>query len=190
MKGRGRRQTDTPVATSWTLAPVPVAPWDPPGLPPRTLSERCARHKHCAFRDDDPTRCSKCHSNRCGVVVEATVVGFPTYSTRFGDRIRVVRDETRYPSRGTWPQFRGRTGTVVEINRDRHRPHLTEFGVVFGAVHPRSDGRGAFTWSGNEPITWFKGYELVSWTGSERHADSRKTIAKGNGAKGDYGLAQ
>lgn len=47
-----------------------------------------------------------------------------------GDRVRIERDETRHPSRGTWPWFRGKTGTVVEINRDRKRPHLTEYGVV------------------------------------------------------------
>jgi ribosomal protein L21E len=33
-----------------------------------------------------------------------------------GDRVKIQRDETRYPSKGTWPQFRGKTGTVVEIN--------------------------------------------------------------------------
>lgn len=36
--------------------------WDPPGLPPRTREERCARHRHCAYRDDDPVRCPLCHS--------------------------------------------------------------------------------------------------------------------------------
>jgi ribosomal protein L21E len=41
-----------------------------------------------------------------------------------GDRVRIERDEIRYPSKGTWPQFRGRTGTVVEVNAD-------EYGVVF-----------------------------------------------------------
>lgn len=67
-----------------------------------------------------------------------------------GDRARIERDETRYPSRGTWPWFRGKTGTVVEINRDRKRPHLTEYGVVFGA------GRALY----RHGVTWFKPYEL------------------------------
>jgi hypothetical protein len=42
-------------------------PWDPPGLAPRTPDERCARHKYCAYRDDDPNRCPVCHSTikRC-----------------------------------------------------------------------------------------------------------------------------
>ena len=43
----------------------------------------------------------------------------------------VTRPST--PSKGTWPQFRGRTGTVVEIN-------LGEYGVVFGKASPREDG--------------------------------------------------
>jgi len=58
-----------------------------------------------------------------------------------GDQVRVERAETRYPSKGTWPRFRGRTGTVVEINRDRKRPHLIEYGVVFGKVrNPNENG--------------------------------------------------
>ena len=74
-------------------------------------------------------------------------------AVKVGDRVRIERDETRYPSRGTWPQFRGRVGTVVEIN-------LGEYGVVFGNVRPRTDGRGAFVRSGHEPVTWFQPYEL------------------------------
>ena len=73
--------------------------------------------------------------------------------------MRVERDETLYPSRGTWPQFRGKTGTIVEVNTDRKRPHLTEYGVVFSKVTPRTDGHGAFN-HGNTP-TWFKIHELV-----------------------------
>lgn len=193
MKDRGRRQTNTPVMANWTLAVFPVAPWDPPDLPPRTLSERCAHHKHCAYRDDDPSRCPKCHSSRCGVVVkddaiEDIVVAVPTFS--IADLIRIERDETRHPSRGTWPQFRGRTGTVVEINADRARPHRTEYGVVFGKVGPRTDGRGKFVRSGNEPITWFKAHELVSWAASEGNTDGRKGAAKNTVAQQDYGLVQ
>jgi|GEM_PF-2934389 len=77
-----------------------------------------------------------------------------------GDRVRIERDERRHPSKGTWPQFRGRRGTVVEINVDHRRPHLTEYGIVFGPVTPRTDGRARFRWSGTEPITWFRPYEV------------------------------
>ena len=66
-----------------------------------------------------------------------------------GDRVRIERDETRYPSKGTWPQFRGRIGTVVEIN-------LGEYGVVFGKVRkPRSNGSIAMA-----EAVWFQPYEL------------------------------
>ena len=51
---------------------------------------------------------------------------------RTGSRVRVRRDEHLYPSKGTWPHFRGRTGTIVNINRDAERPELTEYGVCFG----------------------------------------------------------
>lgn len=38
-------------------------PWDPPGLPPKT--PRCRWHNGlCAYRDDDPTRCTLCHANQ------------------------------------------------------------------------------------------------------------------------------
>ena len=50
---------------NWTHNPYPVALWDTPGLPPRTMDERCARHKHCAYRDDDPARCPICHAQKC-----------------------------------------------------------------------------------------------------------------------------
>jgi hypothetical protein len=76
-----------------------------------------------------------------------------------GDSVRIERDESRYPSKGTWPQVDGRTGTVVEINRDREHPERTEWGVAFGTVTRRTDGRGAFNNTG--VVTWFKSYELV-----------------------------
>jgi hypothetical protein len=68
-----------------------------------------------------------------------------------GDRARIERDETRYRSKGTWPQFRGRTGTVVQTS-------LGEYGVVFGKATPRTDGRGAFQFEGT--VTWFQPHEL------------------------------
>jgi hypothetical protein len=70
-----------------------------------------------------------------------------------GDRVRIERDETRYPSKGTWPQFRGKTGTIVEIN-------LGEYGVCFGKVWPRPDRPGVYRWGGDDSPTWFQPYEL------------------------------
>lgn len=77
-----------------------------------------------------------------------------------GTRVRIERDETRYPSRGTWPRFRGKTGTVVQVNVDRKRPHLTEYGVSLGKVTARTDGRGALNWESVD-VVWFKVYELT-----------------------------
>ena len=38
-------------------------PWDSPGLPSRSNDERCRWHDgHCAYRDDDPARCTLCHA--------------------------------------------------------------------------------------------------------------------------------
>lgn len=75
-----------------------------------------------------------------------------------GDRVRIVRDETRYPARGTWPGFRGRTGTIVEVNRDRKRPHLTEYGVAFGRLRRRPDG----SLHGEDAPAWFRRHEIAA----------------------------
>jgi hypothetical protein len=90
-----------------------------------------------------------------------------------GDRVRIERDETRYPSKGTWPQLRGKTGTVVEINHDRSRPHLTEYGVVFRTA-PRGEWRK--WWSGGETV-WFKLHEITPLA-SERREDSPNTTSQ------------
>jgi hypothetical protein len=74
-----------------------------------------------------------------------------------GDRVRIERDEKRHPAKGTWPQFRGRTGTIVEINTDRKRPHLTEYGVEFGRLRSKPTTFGSI--SNGHPL-WFKAYEL------------------------------
>ena len=66
-----------------------------------------------------------------------------------GDRVRIERDESKYPPRGTWGQFRGKTGTIVEIN-------LGEYGVVFGKVRePRPNGSIAMA-----DAVWFQPHEV------------------------------
>jgi hypothetical protein len=72
----------------------------------------------------------------------------PTHALRVGDRVVIERDEARYPSRGTWPQFRGRTGTIAVVGSD-------EYGVVFGATRQRPNGSTT-----GRSITWFRAYEL------------------------------
>ncbi|MCB0942705.1 MAG: hypothetical protein KDB72_20980 [Mycobacterium sp.] len=74
---------------------------------------------------------------------------------RVGDRVRIERDETRYPSKGTWPSYRGKAGTVVTINADAVRPHLTEYGIAFGTIRARADGS---LYGGM--VTWFRRHEL------------------------------
>jgi hypothetical protein len=93
-----------------------------------------------------------------------------------GDRVRVERDETRHPSKGTWPQFRGRIGTVVEVNADLKRPELTECGVIFGATRRRPDG----SLHGDDVVTWFKVYEITALA-PVGDADRPEGITEGQG---------
>ncbi|WP_063042187.1 hypothetical protein [Nocardia grenadensis] len=86
---------------------------------------------------------------------------------RPGDKVRIERDETLYPPKGTWPRFRGLVGTVTEVNRDRTHAHLTEYGVIFTKPRtPRENGSIA----AGASTTWFKRHELVS-------AGTRKDLA-------------
>lgn len=99
-----------------------------------------------------------------------------------GDRVRVERDETRYPSKGTWPQFRGRTGTVVEINEDRKHPHLTEYGVSFGKfTKAPTSHRREFNWSAAD-VVWFKLYEIAPLA-SMRHVQPCSTVGTSGGSR-------
>ena len=71
----------------------------------------------------------------------------PRQRFAIGDQVCIERDQTRYSSKGTWPQFRGKTGTVIMVNRG-------EFGVAFGTISYRADGSLK---SGN--VAWFKANE-------------------------------
>jgi hypothetical protein len=74
-------------------------------------------------------------------------------SITVGTKVRIERDETLYPSKGTWPQFRGKTGTVVEIN-------LGEYGVQFGNATPWNGRPGQFYRSSGSNVAWFRPYEV------------------------------
>jgi len=67
-----------------------------------------------------------------------------------GTRVHVWRDETRFPSKGTWPGYRGRIGTVVSIMGSRTGSRTgREYGVAFSrGKQPKMDA-------------WFQPYELV-----------------------------
>jgi hypothetical protein len=61
-----------------------------------------------------------------------------------GMRVKIERDEKKFPPRGTWRWFRGRTGTLLEINKSGKGPW--EYGVSFGdAAHVEA---------------WFKRHEV------------------------------
>ncbi|AIK67768.1 hypothetical protein PBI_EQUEMIOH13_53 [Mycobacterium phage Equemioh13] len=45
-----------------------------------------------------------------------------------GDKVTVERDETKYPAKGTWKQFRGKTGVITAVIRGVGD---TEYGVSF-----------------------------------------------------------
>lgn len=40
-----------------------------------------------------------------------------SYGLTTGTQVRIERDEIRYPTKGSWRHYRGRTGTIVQINR-------------------------------------------------------------------------
>jgi hypothetical protein len=63
---------------------------------------------------------------------------------KIGDVVKVERDERLYPSRGTWPKYRGRIGTVVTALQQGEvgvswKPHAATYGAKMGAdawFHP------------------------------------------------------
>lgn len=65
---------------------------------------------------------------------------------KIGTKVIVQRDEKKYPSRGTWPRFRGKKGTVSGTSHG-------EIGVQFcndNAFEPK-----------NGADAWFQRYELT-----------------------------
>lgn len=78
---------------------------------------------------------------------------------KIGDRVVIARDEQTYPSKGTWPRFRGKVGTVVEINHDRRRPDRTEYAVCWGRVRPSAHRFGGYDWDAYA-VAWFKSQEM------------------------------
>jgi hypothetical protein len=71
-----------------------------------------------------------------------------------GKWVKIERDEEIYPSKGSWPNYKGKVGRVVSIfideinpNYPREEPYI-EYGVRFTAGH-------------NESLHWFVDYELT-----------------------------
>lgn len=59
-----------------------------------------------------------------------------------GDRVKVERDEKLFPARGTWRYFRGKTGEIIEINKQAKGPW--EYGISL------------LGWG----LVWFKKHEI------------------------------
>lgn len=106
-----------------------------------------------------------------------------------GDRVRIERDETGYPPRGTWREYRGRIGTVVEINDAGRGP--AEHAVVFGAVHQHSVNGSLYGSGGSVAKTWFLPHELAAAgvRREDRVRNGEQLAAVGQGAV-PGGLAQ
>ncbi|MQA14218.1 MAG: hypothetical protein GEV09_08610 [Pseudonocardiaceae bacterium] len=83
---------------------------------------------------------------------------------RVGGRVRIERDEQLYPSKGSWPRYRGRTGTVVELNPTPTRTAPPEIGVSFNAT-PRTDA-------------WFQPHELAQMGALAAESDSDGLLAQ------------
>lgn len=86
---------------------------------------------------------------------------------KVGDRVRVQRDEVNHPPRGSWKQWKGKVGSIVEVNRSG-KNRVPEFGVSFRPLRQRPDT----SLHGDDAPVWFLGHELVP-------AGSRKTRALG-----------
>lgn len=63
---------------------------------------------------------------------------------RIGDRVKINRDLVQYPSKGCWPVYQGKRGTLISLNRNGGG--TAEYGVSFS----NDDGVDA----------WFKRYEI------------------------------
>jgi hypothetical protein len=76
------------------------------------------------------------------------VVGFSS-----GDFVRVRRDESRFPARGSWKSYRGRVGVVESVERSG------EVAVRLGAQ-----------------VSWFRPDELVRASAMEFSAEGRLRV--------------
>jgi hypothetical protein len=70
-----------------------------------------------------------------------------------GTIVRVERDETRYPPKGTWARYRGRVGRVVTIHRE-HFPSGRVY-VEIGVCWALNDHRHG------QADSWFLPTEVV-----------------------------
>lgn len=77
---------------------------------------------------------------------------------KIGTRVKIERDEQKYPPTGTWHWFSGRSGTVVQVNRAGGGS--TEYGVCFGAVTlAEESGNRTLDWESDQ-VVWFLRHEM------------------------------
>ena len=71
-----------------------------------------------------------------------------------GDYVKIERDETLYPSKGTWSSYRDKIGRIIVINFHEINPN-------FPRKEPYIEWGVKFTASGNESLHWFVEHELT-----------------------------
>lgn len=87
-------------------------------------------------------------------------------SFKSGQQVRVERDETRWPSRGSWPRYRGKTGTIVLATRQ---------GIIVQLDDPADL---------SEPDSWFLPHELTPadpQKGSHTPSEAPRSASKASG---------
>lgn len=85
-----------------------------------------------------------------------------------GDAVRINRDETLFPSKGTWKNFAGKAGFVVMVSDGAGPFDTNEFGVVVTTTRPpwRKDaGHTNEVNYDSEAVRWFLEHELTSRNG-------------------------
>jgi len=78
-------------------------------------------------------------SDRCCPTCTAALV--PKGRQRVGAIVRIERDQTRWPSKGSWSKYRGRSATIVSVNvetldagpgtKPRNVPFHVEYGIAW-----------------------------------------------------------
>lgn len=85
---------------------------------------------------------------------------------RVGDHVLIQRDEVLYPAKGTWPQFKGRTGVIASVNRGRtmsvvgRPPGMSKREPAFLREVKIATEYGVSFTKGHHIDAWFQTYEL------------------------------
>jgi hypothetical protein len=80
-----------------------------------------------------------------------------------GDAVRVQRDETIRPPKGTWSRHRGKAGFVVVVNSSEE-VDPPEFGVILTTTRPqwrKDPAHASELVYDSDQLLWFAEYELT-----------------------------